>query len=331
MRQKIAIVAGGDSSEYEISIQSASELLKVLDANKYDAYLVQIKGNDWKVQVNHKHTDIDKNDFSFTQGGQQIHFDCVLMAIHGMPGEDGKLQSYFDLMRIPYTSCGVFCSALSFNKFACKIFLKEFGIPVAKSIMVRKDELIDLKKIKKKFKLPYFVKPNNSGSSFGISKVSHEDALQAAILKAFAEDDEVIIEEFINGTEISCGLIKTSGESHIFPLTEIISKNEFFDFEAKYTDGKAEEITPARISNNLVQQCIKLSSTIYDKLGCHGIVRIDYIISRNTPYFLEINTVPGMSQNSIIPKQIRAYGRDLYDILDLSIQDALFRIGRKAE
>ena len=325
MRQKIAIVAGGDSSEYEISIQSAAELLKVLDTKKYEAYIVHIRGNNWKVQTNQNQIDIDKNNFSFTHEGQQINFDCVLIAIHGIPGEDGKLQSYFDLIGIPYTSCGAFCSALSFNKFACKTFLKEFGIPVAKSIMVRKDEQIDLKEIKKKIKQPYFVKPNNSGSSFGISKVTHEDSLQAAILKAFTEDDEVIIEEFVNGTEVSCGLIKASGESHIFPLTEIISKNEFFDFEAKYTDGQAEEITPAGISNNLAQQSMKLSSKIYDKLGCHGIVRIDYIISRNTPYFLEINTVPGMSQNSIIPQQVRAYGRDLYDILDLSIQDAILR------
>jgi len=328
MIQKIAIVAGGDSSEYEISIQSAAELLKVLDTDKYEAYIVQIRENNWKAQVNQNQIDIDKNDFSFIHEGQQIYFDCVLMAIHGIPGEDGKLQSYFDLIGIPYTSCGAFCSALSFNKFACKTFLKEFGIPVAKSVMVRKDEQIDLKEIKKKIKPPYFVKPNNSGSSFGISKVRHEDGLQAAILKAFTEDDEVIIEEFINGIEVSCGLIKAFGESHIFPLTEIISKNEFFDFEAKYTDGHAEEITPAGISNNLEHKSIKLSSTIYDKLGCHGIVRIDYIISRNTPYFLEINTVPGMSQNSIIPQQIKAYGRDLHEILDISIQDALLRIGR---
>ncbi len=325
MTRKIAIVAGGNSSEHDISILSAGELLKVLDKNKYEAYIVKIKGAEWKALADNKQIDINKNDFSFMLDDTSIRFDCVLMAIHGIPGEDGKLQSYFDLIGLPYTSSGAFSSALSFNKQACKNFLREFDIPMAKSWLFRKHEKIRLKELTSKIQPPYFVKPNNSGSSFGISKLNSKENLQEAITRAFSEDNEVIVEKYIEGTEISCGLIKTKEEEHIFPLTEIVSKNEFFDFEAKYTDGKALEITPARLPEEIELRSRELSSLIYDKLDCKGIVRIDYIVSGNTPYFLEINTVPGMSMNSIIPKQVKAYGYELKDILDLSIQDAIRR------
>ena len=325
MKKNIAVVAGGNSSEYNISINSARELSLSLDENEYNIFTVVVKGNNWTVESKGKEYPINKDDFSFESNHTKINFDCVLMAIHGTPGEDGKLQSYFDLMKIPYTCCNVFTSALTFNKFACKTFLKEFGVKTAKSLLIRKDEAFDLEDILEKLHMPCFVKPNNSGSSFGISKVIDREGLQTAIFNAFVEDQEVIIEEFIKGTEVSCGLFKTKTETHIFPLTEIVSKNDFFDYEAKYTEGMAEEITPARIPDDLKQKCMDISSLIYSKLGCHGIVRIDYIISINTPYFLEINTVPGMSKESIVPKQIEAYGLSIRNTLDLVIKDTLNR------
>ena len=325
MKKNIAIVAGGNSSEYTISINSAKELRLVLNPEKYNVYTVLIQESKWTVIENNREFSINKNDFSFKLNDGIIHFDCILMAIHGTPGEDGKLQSYFDLVGIPYTSCSANISALTFNKFACKAFLKEFGTNTAKSLLLRKNEPFDIRDIQDKLNFPCFVKPNNSGSSFGISKVNDGEGLRTAIFNAFIEDDEVIIEEFVDGTEISCGLVKVKGKTHIFPLTEIISKNEFFDYEAKYTGGKAEEITPARIPGDISQRCKELSSSIYTNLGCRGIVRIDYIISGNTPYFLEINTVPGMTAESIVPKQIISYGKEIGAILDLVIEDTLIQ------
>ena len=321
MGKNIAIVAGGDSSEYQISINSAKEITSNLNPEKYNIYTVIVRQGKWIVKQEGKDTPVDKNDFSFQSAKGKIIFDIALIAIHGTPGEDGKLQGYFELTNIPYTSCDSFTSALTFNKFACKSFLKEFGIPTAKSVFLRKGETYETPEIINKLSLPCFVKPNNSGSSFGISKATNEDELRQGISDAFSEDDEVIIESFIEGIEVSSGLVITSKETHIFPLTEIVTKNDFFDYEAKYTEGKSEEITPARINTAMQEKCKKYSAEIYSRLGCRGIVRIDYIISGNIPYFLEINTVPGMSAESIIPKQIVAYGRKIGDIFDLVIEE----------
>ncbi len=321
MRKNIAIIAGGDSSEYQISINSAKEITSLLNLEKYNIYTVIIRQGKWIVKQEGIDTPVDKNDFSFQSARGKIIFDVALIAIHGTPGEDGKLQGYFELINIPYTSCDSFTSALTFNKFACKSFLKEFGIPTAKSVFLRKEEAYETSEIIKKLSLPCFVKPNNSGSSFGISKATNEDELRKGISDAFSEDDEVIIESFIEGVEVSSGLLITSKETHIFPLTEIVTKNDFFDYEAKYTEGKSEEITPARINKTMQEKCKKYSAEIYSRLGCRGIVRIDYIISGNIPYFLEINTVPGMSAESIIPKQISAYGYKTGDIFDLVIEE----------
>ena len=321
MRKNIAIIAGGDSSEYQISINSAKEITSLLNLEKYNIYTVIIRQGKWIVKQEGIDTPVDKNDFSFQSAREKIIFDVALIAIHGTPGEDGKLQGYFELINIPYTSCDSFTSALTFNKFACKSFLKEFGIPTAKSVFLRKEEAYETSEIIKKLSLPCFVKPNNSGSSFGISKATNEDELRKGISDAFSEDDEVIIESFIEGVEVSSGLLITSKETHIFPLTEIVTKNDFFDYEAKYTEGKSEEITPARINKTMQEKCKKYSAEIYSRLGCRGIVRIDYIISGNIPYFLEINTVPGMSAESIIPKQISAYGYKTGDIFDLVIEE----------
>lgn len=322
MKQRIAIVAWGDSPEYEISALSASQLEKELGKDIYESYIVKIRDNKWTVQ-GEKETEINRKDFSFNRGNEKISFDCVLMAIHGTPGEDGKLQSYFEMIGMPFTGSGAFSSALSFNKYACKSYLSQWDVPMAKSILLRSGNSFDTAAILAELGLPLFVKPNNSGSSFGISRVNMGEELEDAITSAFKEGDEVIVEQYINGTEVSCGLIKTAEQSHIFPITEIVTENEFFDFEAKYTDGMAREITPAVIEEKTAAKCRELSSLIYDSLSCRGIARVDFIISSGTPYFLEVNTIPGMSPNSIIPKQIKSYGMKLSEILDLSIQDAI--------
>ena len=318
----IAIVAGGNSSECVISVKSAALIAGELDKSEYLCYVVQVRGQQWEVLLpDNEKTDIDKNDFSFKHKGKKINFDCALIAIHGTPGEDGKLQSYFELVGLPYTTCGVFSSALTFNKYACKLFLKEYGVKSAKAVLLKKNTHYSPKAIVKQLGMPVFVKPNESGSSFGVSKVKSVEILIDSINHAFSESDEVIIEKCISGTEITCGLFKTKEKEIIFPVTEVVSKKEFFDFEAKYTSGMSEEITPARISKNIEQICRQTSSKIYDLLNCRGIVRIDYIISGNDLYFLEVNTVPGMSPSSIVPKQIKTMGLNISDVYKLIIDE----------
>lgn len=324
-KTKIAVVAGGDSSEYVISLQSAEQIASNINKEKYDVFTVMIREKEWYVK-NADNCDmaIDKNDFSFNLYGQKVSFDVVFIAIHGTPGEDGKLQAYFDLLKIPYTTGGMLTASLTFNKYFCITYLKANGILSAKSKLIRLSQQFEINEIINDLGLPCFVKPNNGGSSFGISKVKNKVELIPAIEKAFEEDNEIIIEEFIAGTEITCGVFKTKEKDFIFPLTEIVSKNEFFDYEAKY-DGKSDEITPARISENDTKKCRQLASGIYDLLNCKGIVRIDFIMKNDDFYLLEINTVPGMTKNSIVPQQARAYGLKLEELYDLVIQDAIQR------
>jgi D-alanine-D-alanine ligase len=323
MLKNIAIVAGGDSSEYIVSVESASNIKKALDTNRYRPFIITVKGSRWLLgTIEDDGPEIDKNDFSVILEGKKILFDCVFMAIHGTPGEDGKLQAYFDLLRIPYTTCGVLTSALSFNKYVCKGFLNNFGILSATAMLVRKGYRFDTKKIKAGIGLPCFVKPNNGGSSFGVTRVTKESQLKEAINKAFSEDDEVIIEEYIEGIELTGGLIKTADRELVFPLTEIVSRNEFFDFNAKY-NREADEITPARIPEKPAAECRRISSHIYDVLDCRGIVRIDYIYSKGKFYFLEVNTVPGMTGISIIPQQIEAMGLEIAEVLTMTIEDSI--------
>ncbi|MCK4661560.1 MAG: D-alanine--D-alanine ligase [Bacteroidales bacterium] len=327
MKKNIAIIAGGDSSEYVISVKSAAQIEKIVDKKLYNVFTIIIHGTDWKLKTSdNTEIQIDKNDFSINFNGEIIKFECALILIHGTPGEDGKLQAYFELLKIPYTTCNVLTSSLTFNKFFCKTYLNDFGILSPKAIILRKKDKYSVDSIIEKIGLPCFIKPNNGGSSFGISKVADKKDIAAAINKAFNEDDEIIIEEFIEGTEITCGLVKIREKEYIFPLTEIISKNEFFDYEAKYTDGMADEITPARISNELEIKCKKISSEIYDVLGCYGIVRVDFILKDKNFYFIEINTVPGMTANSIVPQQIKTMGLSMKEMITLVIEDA---IGRK--
>lgn len=317
----IAIVAGGDSSEWEVSVKSANEVCKLLSAS-YIVYIIMIKGTNWywEDQKGRYHS-IDKNDFSLVAEDYKIRFDGVFVAIHGTPGENGLLQGYFDMMGIPYTSCNAFCSALTFNKQACKLFLKEYKIPMAEGVLIRKGEKTGSKDLVKKVGLPCFVKPNGSGSSFGVTKVKKVEEMMPAIEVAFKEGNEVLIEAFMEGREVACGVVKTRSKSIVMPVTEIISKNEFFDYEAKYTTGKSDEITPAHLPEKLTDEIQNLSSLIYDLLGCNGIVRVDFIIIGSKPYFLEINTVPGMTEESLFPKQAKAAGISLKDLYTMVLED----------
>lgn len=317
----IAIVAGGDSSEYEISVKSAREACTIISPY-YNTYLVMLRGTNWYWEdPKGRAFGIDKNDFTLKLDDRKISFDAVFIAIHGSPGENGLLQGYFDMLRIPYTSCSAFCSALTFNKQACKLYLKEYGIPMAKAVLVRKSDKPDFNEIIKYTGLPCFVKPNDSGSSFGVTKVRREEELGQAFEKASAESSEIMIEAFMKGREVACGVVKTRKRSLILPVTEIISKNEFFDFEAKYTPGMSDEVTPADLPEKTTNSIRDLSSKVYDILGCSGIVRVDFIVVDEKPFFLEINTVPGMTRESLIPKQAEAADISLKDIYSMVIEN----------
>lgn len=321
--KNIAIAAGGDSSEFNISVKSAGEVHKILES-KYKPFIITIRGSDWYWEdPKGRVYGIDKNDFSLRIDDEKIRFDGVFVAIHGTPGENGLLQGYFDMLRIPYTSCGAFSSALTFNKQACKLFLKEHRIAMAEAILLRKDETIDPDELISRVGLPCFVKPNDSGSSFGVTKVKSREDLKPAMDTAFSESNEILIESFLDGREVACGVMKTKKQTLVLPVTEIISKNEFFDYEAKYTPGKSDEITPADLPQALSQEIQSLSLRIYELLGCKGIVRVDFIAVKEKPYFLEINTVPGLTRESIVPKQAAAYGISLEDLYSMMIDDML--------
>jgi D-alanine-D-alanine ligase len=317
----IAIAAGGDSSEYEVSFRSANEVSKVL-SSRYLIYIILIRNNNWYWEDQKgRYHNIDKNDFTLVVDDFHIRFDAVFIAIHGKPGENGLLQGYLNMMQMPYTGCDTFCSALTFNKHACKLYLKEYRIPMSFNLLIRKGEPFDPAIIVKRTGLPCFVKPNDSGSSFGVSKVKNKEELTPAVNKAFKESDEVIVESFMNGREIACGVVKTRSRKVVLPVTEIISKNEFFDFEAKYTPGRSDEVTPAEMPSSVTEEVQRLSSEIYDLLGCKGIVRVDFIVVNYKPLFLEINTVPGMTAESLIPKQANAAGIRLEDLYSMVIED----------
>ena len=317
----IAIVTGGNSSEFEISLKSAEEVGKKI-SSIYIVYIVKIKGTNWYWEDQKgRYHNIDKNDFSLVTDEYRIRFNGVFIAIHGTPGENGLLQGYFDMMSIPYTSCGAFCSALTFNKQACKLFLKEYKIPMPDAILIRKGETFDPGSIIKQTGLPCFVKPNDSGSSFGVTKVKQKEELLPAIETAFRESNQVLVETFMNGREVACGVVKTKKKAFVFPVTEIISKNEFFDYDAKYTPGRSDEITPADMSAGVTNEIQRLSLLIYDLLGCNGIVRVDFIVIEEKPWFLEINTVPGMTQESLVPKQAASAGIELKELYSMVVED----------
>ncbi len=324
MKKNIAVITGGNSSEYIISVQSAQQIIDHIDRSKFVPYRIEIKGNSWFwLDEDGSSSEIDKNDFTLKVRGELIHFDCALIMIHGTPGEDGKLQGYLDTLSVPYTSSDVLTSSLTFNKHVTKHYLGSFGVASAKSLLIKGLADMDGGEVVERVGLPCFVKPNEGGSSFGITKVKTIEQLELAVADALKEDDQVLVEEYLDGTEITCGVFKTKWNEYVFPVTEIVSKTEFFDYEAKYTDGMADEIIPARIPVSLEQECKTLSSKIYDILNCRGIVRVDYIHTNNNLNLLEVNTIPGMSRNSIIPRQIRAMQLSLSRLLTELIENSI--------
>ena len=324
MKKNIAIVAGGDSSEVVVSLKSAAGLYSFMDKERYNLFIVTIVGQTWQVELSETEKIlIDKNDFSFAQNGQKTKFDFAYITIHGTPGENGILQGYFELIGLPYSCCGVLAAAITFNKFTCNQYLKGFGVKISESIVLRAGQTISEEEVAEKIGFPCFVKPNVGGSSFGVTKVKSIDQVQPAIAKAFAEGEEVMIEAFISGTEITCGIYKTKNKTQVLPVTEVVSANEFFDYDAKYK-GQVQEITPARISASLTERVQKLTSAIYDILGCKGIVRIDYIISEGEVInLLEVNTTPGMTATSFIPQQVAAAGLDIKEVMTEIIENEL--------
>ena len=324
MKKKIAIIAGGDSSEIVISLKSAEGLYSFIDKDIYDLYIATIKKGEWNVRLaDGEQVPIDKNDFSFLEKGQKQHFDFAYITIHGTPGEDGRLQAYFDMIDMPYSSCGMLASTITFNKFVCNQYLHNFGVKIAKSIHLFKGQEVSNEEVVQRLGLPVFVKPNDGGSSFGVTKVKNESDIQPAIEKAFKEGKEVVIESFISGTEVTCGCYKTDKVTRLLPITEVVTENEFFDFDAKY-NGQVKEITPARISQELTEKVQSETSRIYDILGAKGLIRVDYIIPEDgEPVLLEINTTPGMTATSFIPQQVRAAGLDIKDVMTEIIENEL--------
>lgn len=314
---------GGYSSEYEISLKSGNVVFETLNKGNYTPYRLHIFKDKW-VYVDNEgiETPIDRNDFSINLNGSKLTFDCIFNAIHGTPGEDGYMQGYFDLLNIPHTSCGMYQAALTFNKRDCLSVLKAHGIKMAASYYLDLGQSVDENAIIEKVGLPCFVKANKAGSSFGITKVYKKEALQKAIDVAFEEDDEVIIEEYLDGREVSVGVIDYQGEVKVLPITEIISDNDFFDYKAKYL-GESQEITPAQISHELTEKVSKMAKTVYEVLKMKGFTRSEYIFKNDEPYLLEVNTVPGLTKESILPQQAAAAGISLEALFDNAITSAL--------
>lgn len=325
-KRRVAVVAGGYSSEFPVSLRSAQGIYSFLDKDRYDIHIVKLTREEWVVELADGETsEIDKNDFSFVEGDRIRHFDFAYITIHGTPGEDGRLQGYFDMIGLLYSTCSVLVSALTFNKFVCNRYLHGFGIPIARSVVLRSGQSVTDQEIVERLGLPCFIKPNVGGSSCGTTKVKTAENIQPAISKAFAEGEEVIIESFMAGTEITCGCYKTKTRDVVLPVTEVVSKNEFFDYEAKYTASKVEEITPARLSSEMTVKIQECTSRIYDILGCKGIIRVDYIIIDDELHLLEVNTTPGMTATSFIPQQVKAAGMDMKDVLTEIIENEMMR------
>ena len=323
MKKKIAIIMGGYSSEYEISLKSGNVVYETLSPEKYDAFRIHIFKDKWVyVDDNNLEYPINKDDFSVKINNEIITFDCVFNAIHGAPGEDGYMQAYLELMNIPHTSCGMYQAALTFNKRDCLSVLKPYGIKTANSYYLNKGDEINEAAIIQKVGLPCFVKANKAGSSFGITKVYEKEGLQKAIDHAYDEDDEIIIESFLDGTEVSVGVINFKGDTIVLPITEIVSDNDFFDYKAKYL-GESQEITPARISDSMAEKVRKVAKDVYQILRMKGFSRSEYIFKNGEPHLLEVNTVPGLTKESILPQQAEAAGISLEALFDNAITEAL--------
>ena len=325
MKQQIALVTGGLSGEAQISYKSAITVSNHTDREKFNLYKIDINQEGWwYLPETGERSAVDRSDFSIMEAGVKINFDAILLCIHGTPGEDGKLQGYFDMLGLPYTSCDAATSALTFNKRYTVAVAAFAGIHVAKSLHLFKHTPVSVDSILSQLQLPVFVKPNNGGSSIGMSRVDQATDLAAALDKAFQEDDQVLVEEFISGREFTIGVFKSKGSTTVLPITEIKTGNAFFDFEAKY-QGKSEEITPAQISPLMQEQLTAAAKRVYEVLNCRGVVRIDFIYneSQAQPYMLEVNTVPGQSAASVIPQQVKAMGWSLTDFYTAIIEEAL--------
>lgn len=328
-KRKIAIVAGGDSSEHDVSMHSAQGISSFLSSKPYDTYVVEIHGQSWQAHLADGTTaPVDRNDFSFLDGGERVRPDFAYITIHGTPGENGIIEGYFDLIGMPYSTSDVLVEAMTFNKYALNRFLGSLGVNISPSVLLRKGQerkLTDAQ-IVERLGLPCFVKPNAGGSSFGVTKVKTLAELEPAIAKAMNESPEVMVEAFMKGTEITCGCYKTSRTACVFPITEVVTANEFFDYNAKY-NGQVQEITPARLSPETTERVKRETLNIYDLLGCRGIIRIDYILTgekgNEKINMLEINTTPGMTATSFIPQQIKAAGMTVGDVLQDIIDDTL--------
>ena len=329
MKKIIAVIAGGDSSEHDVSMRSAAGISSWLDRDKFDVYVIETRGTDWQAHLpNGTTSKVFLHNFSFKdEWGRDIHPDYAYITIHGTPGENGILQGYFDLLRVPYSTCSLLVEALTFDKFTLNQYLKGFGVRVAENVLLRPGMEVDPAAIVEKVGLPCFIKPNAGGSSFGVTKCKSEADVAEAVAKAREESADVLIESMLTGMEISNGVYRTSKGMNVLPITEVVPKTEFFDYDAKY-NGMVEEITPARLSDDTTARIKKLTAAIYDILGASGIIRVDYIISKNEKgddviNLLEINTTPGMTPTSFIPQQVRAAGLEMRDVLSEIIEDKL--------
>ncbi len=321
--KNIAVLAGGYTSERQISLNSGNQIYLNLDRSFYNPYLIDVRKEGLFCMLGGKEYKVDINSFSADIEGVPTKFDYAYLALHGSPGEDGKIQAVLDILGIPYSACDAFSSMVTLNKIAAKKLLADEGIAMAKMAIIRGENPFDVDEIVEKVGLPCFVKPATAGSSFGVTKVYEKDKFIDAINLARTEDTTIIVEEFIKGVEVSCGILKTPDYEKVFPITEISTKNDYFDTEAKYTPGLTNEITPARISEEETRMVQEATSRIYDIIGCSGIVRIDFIIKEGIPYFIEVNSIPGMSAESIVPKQIRTMGENITDILTKVIESKL--------
>ena len=321
-RLNIALLAGGNSSEREIALQSAAQIYEALDKERYNIFLIDLYHRDWSYTAEDgTKWQVDKNDFSITVAGEKTTFDYALILIHGTPGEDGKLQGYLEMMEIPFSSCSMTSSVITFDKMTTKQTLRG-KVNLARERFLRKGEAYNGEEIVAELGLPLFVKPNASGSSFGVTRVVKLDELDEAIRLAFTESEEVLIEECITGREMGCGVMIAGGKEYIFPITEIIAKNAFFDYEAKYTAGMSDEITPADITDEVKRELNRMTLEAYRACRCSGVVRVDFIVTEEgKPYLIEVNSIPGMSGGSIVPKQARAMGISLGELYDLIIED----------
>lgn len=321
---KVAVVMGGYSGECEVSLRSGQLILTHLDRNKYEVFEVHILKEGWFLIEGENRFPINRGDFSVEKNGETLHFNVIVNIIHGTPGEDGQLQAYWKLLRIPYTGCDFYQSALTFNKRDTLSVLAKFNIPKAKSVYTSKKETIDKKAIISELGLPLFVKANQSGSSLGVSKVNNPEEFEKALQTAFEVDENILIESFLNGREFSVGVLKLNGKTTVLGITEIIPENDFFDYEAKYL-GKSKEITPAQVDVEIEEKLIQTTAKVYDILGMTGFSRVDFIVMNGEPYFIEINTNPGLSPQSIFPQQVTYRGLNFSDLLDSEIQLALHR------